>query len=76
MSQVEQPMSRAQRNAMERQCRYRGGDGFPCRDLVDCLCPDELLLANEAERLLEHRRRFHQLRERVQERSRKHAAVP
>lgn len=53
--------------AMERQCKYRMGDGCPCDDFIDCRIPDGLLLAEQAVRVHCFKARLENLRKRFAE---------
>lgn len=57
--------SKYRRRAMERGCRYRMGDQCPCEDVLDCHCPDEILVAEQAKRLADYQRRFKHLVQRA-----------
>lgn len=61
------PISKYRRRAMERGCRYRQGDQCPCEDVLDCHCPDEILIAEQAKRLQELVAKFQRLVKREQE---------
>ena len=50
--------------AMERQCKYRMGDGCPCDDVIDCVIPDGLLVAEQALRVQNFKTRLENLRKR------------
>lgn len=58
------PPSKPRRRAMERGCRYRMGDQCPCEDVIDCHCPDSILIAEQAKRVADLKRRFSGLMER------------
>lgn len=61
------PPSKYRRRAMERGCRHRGGDQCPCEDVIDCHCPDEFLVAEQAKRLLDLQQKFPRLVQRAKE---------